>query len=166
MPTGMPIDERAKTNFDHPESLDSALMIEHLRDLKGGKPVHVPVYDFTSHSRCAETEEKAPARVILVEGILIYSDPQLRDLLDIKIFVDTDSDIRFIRRLKRDIKERGRDHHSVIAQYLRTVRPMHTQFVEPSKSHADVIIPTGLNSVALEMVIARLEQILDGERRA
>lgn len=110
-----------------------------------------------------ETIEKAPARVVLVEGILIYDHPQLRDLLDIKIFVDTDADVRFIRRLKRDLQDRGREVGAVIEQYLETVRPMHNQFVEPSKRYADVIIPTGLNSVALEMVIARLEQILAAE---
>ena len=110
-----------------------------------------------------ETIEKAPARVVLVEGILIYDHPQLRDLLAIKIFVDTDADVRFIRRLKRDLQDRGREVGAVIEQYLETVRPMHNQFVEPSKRYADVIIPTGLNSVALEMVIARLEQILAAE---
>lgn len=110
-----------------------------------------------------ETIEKAPARVVLVEGILIYDHPQLRDLLDIKIFVDTDADVRFIRRLKRDLQDRGREVGAVIEQYLESVRPMHNQFVEPSKRYADVIIPTGLNSVALEMVIARLEQILAAE---
>ena len=110
-----------------------------------------------------ETIEKAPARVVLVEGILIYDHPQLRDLLDIKIFVDTDADVRFIRRLKRDLQDRGREVGAVIEQYLETVRPMHNQFVEPSNRYADVIIPTGLNSVALEMVIARLEQILAAE---
>ena len=110
-----------------------------------------------------ETIEKAPARVVLVEGILIYDHPQLRDLLDIKIFVDTDADVRFIRRLMRDLQDRGREVGAVIEQYLETVRPMHNQFVEPSKRYADVIIPTGLNSVALEMVIARLEQILAAE---
>ena len=160
------VDERNKSNFDHPDALDTALMIEHLQDLKAGRPVKVPVYDFTTHTRLLDAhEEKAPAQVILVEGILIYANPQLRDLLDIKIFVDTDSDVRFIRRLKRDITERGRDYASVITQYMSTVRPMHNQFVEPSKRYADVIIPTGLNSVALEMVIARLEQILDQARR-
>ena len=110
-----------------------------------------------------ETIEKAPARVVLVEGILIFDHPQLRELLDIKIFVDTDADVRFIRRLKRDLQDRGREVGAVIEQYLETVRPMHNQFVEPSKRYADVIIPTGLNSVALEMVIARLEQILAAE---
>jgi len=113
-----------------------------------------------------ETIEKAPARVVLVEGILIYDHPQLRDLLDIKIFVDTDADVRFIRRLKRDLQDRGREVGAVIEQYLETVRPMHNQFVEPSKRYADVIIPTGLNSVALEMVIARLEQILAAESQS
>ena len=110
-----------------------------------------------------DTIEKAPARVVLVEGILIYDHPQLRELLDIKIFVDTDADVRFIRRLKRDLQDRGREVGAVIEQYLETVRPMHNLFVEPSKRYADVIIPTGLNSVALEMVIARLEQILAAE---
>lgn len=125
--------------------------------------------DFSTHSRGDAAVEKKPAQVILVEGILIYANPQLRDLLDIKIFVDTDADVRFIRRLKRDMTERKREASSVIEQYMETVRPMHNQFVEPSKRFADVIIPTGLNSVALEMLIARLEQILhtasDGTER-
>ena len=140
----LPMGERAKHNFDHPDSLDTTLMVEQLKQLKEGKTVHVPTYDFSTHSRCDQMLEKRPARLVLVEGILIYSHPQLREMLDIKIFVDTDADVRFIRRLKRDLSDRGRDVGSVIEQYLETVRPMHNQFVEPSKRHADVIIPTGL----------------------
>eukprot|EP00900_Chrysochromulina_parva_P016620 jgi/Chrpa1/2495/Chrysochromulina_OHIO_Genome00001343-RA len=156
--------ERTKQNFDHPDSLDTALMVQHLAELKAGRRVNIPTYDFATYGPgVPETIEKAPARVVLVEGILIYDHPQLRDLLDIKIFVDTDADVRFIRRLKRDLQDRGREVGAVIEQYLETVRPMHNQFVEPSKRYADVIIPTGLNSVALEMVIARLEQILAAE---
>jgi len=156
--------ERTKQNFDHPDALDTALMVQHLAELKAGRRVNIPTYDFATYGPgVPETIEKAPARVVLVEGILIYDHPQLRDLLDIKIFVDTDADVRFIRRLKRDLQDRGREVGAVIEQYLETVRPMHNQFVEPSKRYADVIIPTGLNSVALEMVIARLEQILAAE---
>merc|ERR1712113_678139 len=131
-----------------------------------GSTVQIPVYDFTTHTRVNGTEQIAPTRIILVEGILIFAHPELRDMLDIKIFVDTEADLRFIRRLRRDIAERGRDVESVISQYTDTVRPMHDQFVEPSKRFADVIIPTGLNSVALEMVIARLELLCrcDGDK--
>lgn len=161
LPQTMSIDERAKTNFDHPDALETSLLCEHLRSLKSGQAVRVPSYDFATHQRCEGDELKEPARIILVEGILIYAHQPLREMLDIKIFVDTESDVRFIRRLRRDVSERGRDVDSVISQYLETVRPMHNQFVEPSKVHADIVIPTGFNTVALEMVIARLEQLLE-----
>ena len=156
----LPFAQRAEINFDHPDALESELLAKHLELLKMGQDVQVPGYDFTTHSRKPSTETAAPARIILVEGILIFSEPKLLPLLDIKIFVDTDSDLRFIRRLRRDMADRGRDVESVIHQYEDTVRPMHLEFVEPSKRCADVIIPTGLNSVALEMIIARLEQML------
>jgi uridine kinase len=158
----LPPAERARLNFDHPDSLDNDLLIRHLQDLQAGRPVEIPVYDFTTHSRTVETRHVAPHPVILVEGILIFADKQLRDLMDVKIFVDTDADIRFIRRLKRDIQERGRAVESVIAQYLNTVRPMHMEFVEPSKRFANVIIPEGgFNEVAIEMVAARLRAMVD-----
>lgn len=159
--TNLPPNQRAEVNFDHPDSLDSGLMRDQILALKQWKPVEMPVYDFTTHSRTNETIHVEPRRVILVEGILIYADPFLRPLFDVKIFVDTDSDIRFIRRLQRDISERGRTTENVINQYLKTVRPMHLDFVEPSKRYADIIIPEGgLNKVAMDMVIARIESLL------
>ena len=159
--TGLPPAQRALVNFDHPDSLESELLIDHIQQLKNWQAVDLPVYNFTTHSRTGETVRVEPKRVILVEGILIFAEPKLRELFDIKIFVDTDSDIRFIRRLQRDIAERGRTTESVVQQYLTTVRPMHLEFVEPSKRYADVIIPEGgLNAVALDMVIARIESLL------
>lgn len=152
---------RLEVNFDHPDSLETELMIQHIRQLKAMQPVDLPVYDFSHHSRTEETIRIEPQRVILVEGILILAEPVLRKLLDVKIFVDTDSDVRLIRRLQRDITERGRTTESVINQYLKTVRPMHLEFVEPSKRYADVIIPEGgFNTVAMDMVIARIELLL------
>ena len=156
--TGLPPTQRAEVNFDHPNSLETELMMEHIIQLKQWCPVEIPVYDFTTHTRTKRTIHVTPQRVILVEGILIFADPGLRQLFDIKIFVDTDADIRFIRRLKRDISERGRTTESVINQYLNTVRPMHLEFVEPSKRYADVIIPEGgKNTVALDMITARIK---------
>lgn len=155
--------ERARINYDHPDSLESDLLVRHINLLKAGQPAEMPVYDFTTHSRTEHTIHVAPHNVILVEGILIFYEPALRKLFDVKIFVDTDPDIRFIRRLQRDIIERGRTTESVINQYLNTVRPMHLEFVEPSKRYADVIIPEGgMNTVALDMVIARVESLLFG----
>ena len=136
-------------------------MAEHITTLKRWQPVELPIYDFTRHSRTGQTRHIEPQRVIIVEGILIFAEKTLRDLFDIKIFVDTDADIRFIRRLQRDIAERGRTTESVIHQYISTVRPMHLEFVEPSKRYADVIIPEGgLNTVAMDMVTARIEAML------
>jgi uridine kinase len=153
--------QRAEINFDHPDSLDTALMIEHIKRLKAWEPVELPIYDFTTHSRTNRTSHVEPQGIILVEGILIFSEAELRRLFNVKIFVDTDADIRFIRRLKRDISERGRSTESVIHQYLETVRPMHLEFVEPSKRYADIIIPEGgQNAVALDMIIARIEALL------
>ncbi|MCE5207656.1 MAG: uridine kinase [Chloroflexi bacterium] len=157
----IPLEERAKQNFDHPDSLETELMIEHLRLLKQWKAIDMPQYDFTQHIRTDHVLHIEPRRVIVVDGILIFAEPALRELFDVKIFVDTDADIRFIRRLQRDIIERGRTMDSVIQQYYRTVRPMHLEFVEPSKRYADVIIPEGgMNVVALDMVIARIEELL------
>jgi len=164
--TSLSQSQRATVNFDHPDSLESEMMREHILSLKAWQSVEVPVYDFTTHSRTAETIHVEPRRVILVEGILIFAEPRLRELFDVKIFVDTDSDIRFIRRLDRDITERGRTTQNVIKQYMSTVRPMHLEFVEPSKRYADVIIPEGgLNTVAMDMVIARIESLLKEERK-
>ncbi len=162
--TGLPPNQRAQVNFDHPDSLESDLLREHILQLKEWKSVELPVYDFTTHSRTGQTIHVSPHRVILVEGILIFAEQKLRELFDVKIFVDTDSDIRFIRRLKRDIEERGRTAENVVKQYMATVRPMHLEFVEPSKRYADVIIPEGgLNEVAMDMVIARIESLLNQE---
>lgn len=153
--------ERAQINYDHPDSLETDLLVQHINQLKRGEPAEMPIYDFTTHSRTSKTVHVEPRQVVLVEGILIFYEQALRDLFDVKIFVDTDADIRFIRRLQRDIIERGRTTETVIQQYLTTVRPMHMEFVEPSKRYADVIIPEGgLNTVALDMVIARIESLL------
>ncbi len=157
----LPPAERAHLNFDHPNALDNALLIEHIRALLAGQPVEVPIYDFTTHTRSPHTRRVQPCPIILIEGILVFADEALRQLMDIKIYVETDADIRFIRRLQRDINERGRTMQSVIEQYLNTVRPMHLLFVEPSKRYADIIIPEGgYNEVALEMVISRIEALL------
>ena len=164
--TDLPLNQRAQINFDHPDSLESDLLVEHIQRLKNWETIQLPVYDFTHHSRTKETIPVKPQRVILVEGILIYTEKKLRDLFDVKIFVDTDSDLRFIRRLQRDITERGRTTETVITQYLSTVRPMHLEFVEPSKRYADIIIPEGgLNEVAMDMVIARIEALLKDDHK-
>lgn len=160
----LPAAQRTLINFDHPNSLDTDLMNKHIQQLKNGQSIELPVYDFKTHSRTSQTIHIQPQQVILVEGILIFVDVALRNLCDVKIFVDTDADIRFIRRLQRDIDERGRTTTSVVKQYLETVRPMHLEFVEPSKRYADVIIPEGgLNTVAMDMVVARIEALLTGE---
>jgi uridine kinase len=159
--SGLPPAQRAEVNFDHPNSLENELLTRHILQLIGGQPVEVPIYDFSTHSRTARTYTVQPRGVILVEGILIFTEAALRDLFNVKIFVDTDSDLRFIRRLERDISERGRTTESVVKQYLSTVRPMHLEFVESSKRYADVIIPEGgFNAAALDMVVARIETML------
>jgi uridine kinase len=160
----LPLEDRAQLNYDHPVSLETELMVDHIQQLRSGQAVEMPVYDFTTHSRKDETVHVAPKRLLLVEGILIFTEKALRKLFDMKIYVDTDPDLRFIRRLTRDVNERGRTVQSVIDQYLRTVRPMHLEFVEASKRYADIIVPEGgLNTVALDMVIARLQFLLNGE---
>jgi uridine kinase len=158
----LPLEERTRTNFDHPESLENELLVRHLRQLCAGQPAEVPVYDFTTHTRRQETRPVGPHRVILVEGILIFADKGLRKMMDVKIYVDTDADLRFIRRLERDLAERGRTMESVVYQYLHTVRPMHLEFVEPSKRYADIIIPEGgFNTIAIDMVVARIMAMLE-----
>ncbi|MBK8901876.1 MAG: uridine kinase [Anaerolineaceae bacterium] len=153
--------ERSQLNYDHPNSLETRLMVKHIKQLLNGKPVQVPVYDFTTHRRTEQTVLVEPAPIILVDGILIFTKRRLRELMDIKVYVDTDADVRFIRRLQRDMEERGRSLQSVVTQYLETVRPMHLKFVEPSKRFADVIIPNGgMNRVAIEMVVSRLHALL------
>ena len=144
--------QRANQNFDHPRALDTELLVSHVRSLKLGHSVSVPTYDFATHTRTNETTVAVPRRVILVEGILIFADPSLASLLDVKIFVDTESDVRLIRRIARDCQERGRSLEEVLSQYGRTVRPMHNEFVEPSKRQADIIVPVGLNAIALGMI--------------
>jgi len=159
----LPLAQRALQNFDHPDSLENNLLIRHLRELKAGHGVEVPVYDFTTHTRTQQTRHVGPNLIVIVEGILIFADEALRRLMDVKIYVDTDPDIRFIRRLQRDVAERGRTVESVIRQYLATVRPMHQEFVEPSKRFADIIIPEGgFNEVAIEMIAARIKALLEG----
>ena len=154
-------EDRTRLNYDHPDSLDTKLLVRHIKELSVDAPVHVPVYDFTTDRRTEDTILVEPAPIILVDGILIFTKRKLRDLMDIKIFVDTDADVRFIRRLQRDMKERGRSLDSVVQQYLETVRPMHLKFVEPSKRYADIIIPGGgQNKVAMEMVVSRLQMLL------
>lgn len=162
----LPPEERAKVNFDHPDALETDLLIEHLKRLKAGEAVEIPVYDFTTHTRTGRTRRVGPAPVILVEGILVFAEAALRELFDVKLYVDTDADIRLIRRIQRDVQERGRSLESVLQQYLTTVRPMHLEFVEPSKRYADVIIPEGgHNEVAIEMVAARIRGLLEQRAR-
>jgi len=157
----LPPNQREQINFDHPNSLDTELLTQHIQELKANRSVELPVYDFKTHSRTSKVIIVEPQPVLIVEGILIFVDATLRETFDVKIFVDTAPDIRFIRRLERDINERGRTTQSVVHQYLTTVRPMHMEFVEPSKRYADVIIPEGgFNTVALDMVVARLERLL------
>jgi uridine kinase len=158
--SGLPPTQRADVNFDHPNSLETELLIKHIEDLKNGQAVEVPIYDFSHHSRTEETFTVQPRGVIIVEGILIFAEAALRQMFNVKLFVDTDSDVRLIRRLQRDITERGRTAETVIKQYMSTVRPMHLEFVEPSKRYADVIIPEGgFNTAALDMVVARIQSL-------
>ena len=154
------LEERAALNYDHPDSLETDLLVQHVRTLKSGRAVAAPRYDFTRHARLTEKDIVQPRRALIVEGILIFTDPALRELMDIKVFVDTDSDTRFIRRLQRDVAERGRTMESVIDQYLNTVKPMHLEFVEPSKRYADVIIPLGgHNTVAVDLLLTMLRSV-------
>ncbi len=157
-------DERTKLNYDHPRAFDTEMMVEHIRCLKDGLPIEHPVYSFVEHNRTDDTVEVLPSRVIIVDGILILENKELRDLMDIKVFVDTDADVRLARRIMRDVSERGRSMESVINQYLNTVKPMHEEFVEPSKRYADVIIPEGgFNSVAVRMLINNIRSVIQGE---
>ncbi len=155
-------EERLKTNYDHPFAFDTPLLIEHLQQLLAGKPIAKPVYSFVNHTRLPETEEVASRPVIILEGILILEDERIRQLLDIKLYVDTDTDVRIIRRILRDIRERGRTLDSVVEQYLTVVRPMHMQFVDPTKRHADVIIPEGgQNTVAIDILVSKIRHMLE-----
>ncbi len=157
-------EERAALNYDHPDSLETDLMVRHVHELRAGRPVEAPVYDFARYARQSENETLSPRRAIIVEGILIYTDAALRSLMDVKVFVDTDDDTRFIRRLQRDISERGRTVQSVIDQYLATVKPMHLEFVEPSKRYADIIVPQGgHNVVAIDMLLTLIRGMAGGQ---
>ncbi len=157
----LPFEERTKLNYDHPDSIETSLLIEHLKELKKGHTIYRPEYSFVEHQRLNETVEVVPKKVIILDGILIFENKELRDLMDIKIFVDTDADIRFIRRLLRDVEKRGRTLNSVVTQYCTTVKPMHEQFVEPSKKFADIIVPEGgHNEVALNMIIEKIRSIM------
>jgi uridine kinase len=159
----MPLDARHQVNFDHPDAYDQELMIEHLEALGSGKSIEQPVYDFASHTRKPETVRITPLPVIIVEGILVFHDARMRRLMDLKVFVDCDADIRFIRRLERDIRERGRSAESVIAQYKNSVRPMHLQFVAPSMSYADVILQDGgFNKAGIDQIVGKIRSILKG----
>ena len=158
----MPYEERCKLNYDEPAAFDTSLMVYHLDQLRHGYPVECPVYDFTVHNRSGETIHVAPKNVIIVEGILIFENEALRDLMDIKIFVDTDADVRLCRRIKRDVEKRGRTLESVLTQYQDTVKPMHEKYVEPSKKYADLVVPEGgKNLVALDMIMGRIQRHVD-----
>lgn len=152
-----PFEERCKQNYDHPDAFETDLMVEQLKELKAGKAIRCPVYSYADHQRTSETELIQPSKVVIVEGILIFQDPRLREMLDIKIFVETDADVRILRRALRDVRDRGRTLESVITQYLTTVKPMHEQFVEPSRKYADIIVlEGGHNLVALDMIMQRI----------
>ncbi len=159
--SGLTPEERAESNFDHPDAFDTALMVEHIRELVDGGTVEEPVYDFAGHRRLSETRTIGGGRVIVLEGILILADEILREMMDIKVFVDTDPDVRLLRRLRRDVEERGRTVKSVLDQYERFVRPMHLQFIEPSKRYADIIIPEGgHNRVAIDLLQTKIASVL------
>lgn len=157
----LPLDYRQVANFDHPDAIDNELLVDHIRKLKAGQPIDLPLYDFKSNTRLPETRRVDPKPILIVEGILIFTDARLLEQMDIKVFVDTPDDIRFIRRLRRDVAERGRTVDSVIEQYLGTVRPMHMQFVEPSRRYADVIIPEGgHNLVSIDLISGKIRERL------
>jgi uridine kinase len=161
-PADLPFEERAKINYDHPDAFDHNLLITQLQQLRQGQPIDMPVYDYAQHVRSKNTVRIAPAPIIVVEGILALAIPALRELFDVKIFVDTDADVRFIRRLSRDIRERGRTPDSVIEQYMGVVRLMHLEFVEPSKRYADIIVPEGgYNRIAIDFIVTKLRTLLD-----
>ena len=158
---GIPFEQRVKVNYDHPDSLETDLLVEHLKELKVGKTIECPVYDYSQHNRSSEIIKIEPRPIILVEGILLLADERIRSLLDIKVYVEADADERILRRILRDVKERGRTLDSVVSQYMNTVKPMHEQFVEPSKKNVDIIIPEGgLNAVALQMLLRQIQHFL------
>lgn len=160
------LEDCQKTNYDHPFAFDNDLFIEHLKMLREGKAIDMPEYDFSVHNRKKESVRLEPKDIILIEGILLFSEPRILDLLDMRIFVDTDSDVRILRRIKRDMKERARSLDSVIDQYMATVRPAHLQFVEPSKRYADIIVPEGgYNKVAVDLIQTKVDHILEGRKK-
>jgi uridine kinase len=158
--TDLPMEERVKVNYDHPDSFETSLLVAHLQELRAGRAIERPIYDFTVYNRLASTVRVEPKHAVIVEGILVLYEPELRELMDLKIYVDTDPDLRILRRLERDLKERGRSFDSVHDQYLDTVRPMHLQFVEPSKRYADIVIPEGYNTGAVGTVISMIREVL------
>ena len=163
---GLSYEQRAALNYDHPDSFDTALLVDDLRRLTAGEAIRCPVYDYTIHNRSEETVEVRPTKVVIVEGILIFENKALRNLMDVKIFVDTDADVRILRRILRDVKERGRSLDSVVSQYLTTVKPMHEQFVQPSRQHADIVVlEGGHNLVALDMIVQRVRSHIDSAGR-
>ena len=159
----IPFEERVHLNYDHPDSLETDLLIRHIKALKSGKAVRVPVYDFTIHNRRPETEEVFPSPIIVVEGILALQDPELRNLMDIKVFVDAEADERILRRVVRDVEERGRDIQGIISQYLTTVKPMHYVYVEPTRHLADIVLNSGRNDIAFDLISAKIDQLLTQE---
>jgi uridine kinase len=161
----LPLEERRRVNWDHPDSFDLDLFVSHLEQASRGEPVEKPVYDFVTHTRSVRTEQVAPSDVIVVDGILLLVDERVRRLLDVRVYVDADADVRLVRRIQRDMQERGRPLEEILEQYVTTVRPMHLQFVEPSKRYADVIVPRGgHNAVAIEMIVAKIQRRLDSRR--
>ena len=158
---GIPFEKRVKVNYDHPDSLETDLLVEHLKKLKAGESIECPIYDYNQHNRSAEVVKIAPKPVILVEGILLLADERIRDLLDIKVYVEADADERILRRILRDVEERGRDLHGIIEQYLETVKPMHYLYVEPTRAKADIVINSGKNDVAFDLFVSKITQLLD-----
>ncbi len=150
--------ERERINYDHPDAIETELLVKHLKQLKSGQQAGIPLYEFSTHTRKSRVKNVKPAKAIIIEGILIFSDHSLREMMDLKIFVDTADDIRFIQRLQRDIKERNRSMESVVDQYMKTVRPMHIEFVKPSKRYGDIIIPEGQNPIAINMVVSIIRE--------
>ena len=158
-------EERSKLNYDHPDAMETELLVQQLMELKEGKAIECPVYDYTLHTRSNQVERVEPKKVILLEGILVLADERLRNLMDIKVYVEADADERILRRLIRDVKERGRDIEGVVEQYLTTVKPMHYLYVEPTRSTADIVINSGMNPIAFELVKNMIQKILDEEKR-
>ena len=159
----IPFEERKVINYDHPDSLETELLLEHLKDLKAGKSVQCPVYDFSQHNRSKDFTEIKPSSIIILEGILIMADERIRDMLDIKIFVDADADERILRRVRRDMEERGRDLENIMEQYLTTVKPMHYLYIEPTRHYADIVINSGMNEVAFDLVATKISNLIDEE---